>query len=191
MKPAPPSANTLRICLPRFAAARRPGEIHLLRLEAEVGVVEGIFEKDAAPSSLHVLALASEALALLRRVLAPAAHRLVVVEEREGRPYVAIPGFPYPDAEIDVVESYRQVPLVQTAHLLVDRFAHREAGPSDGAQALREKGTPEVALGIARAPAEDVSGHPVQSEQDAGVLDRLVRVEQLGADATDHTPEPL
>ena len=106
----------------------------------------------------------------------------MVDELGRGCPDVAMAGFSYPQAEVDIVEGDGQVFLVQVADLVVDGPAHGQTCRRHRRQALHQL----QALVIARRGARKMLvGMAGDAADHAAVLRRAIQVQQLRLDTAD------
>src|SRR5216684_7596362 len=172
---------------PRPPDARRPGEREVLRVEREVRVVGRVGEELVAPAPLHLLELAAEAHHLRRGGLAAAALRLAVDERGPGRPHVAQPSRAQAQAEIDVVEGDGQL-FVEAAHGEVRIASHQKTRGGEGREVLRQARPAEISFRVGGEVLVAVARDAADAEDDAGVLDGAVGVQQARAHRADTGP---
>ncbi len=99
-------------------------------------------------------------------------------------PEIAQAALAQPQAEIDVVEIDGEA-LVEPADLVPMRPRHREASGGDGGELMDETQPAEMIAMIGRQPPVEMPGIAAGADDDAGMLDRAVGIEQLGADRAD------
>ena len=80
-----------------------------------------------------------------------------------------------PDAEIDVVEGNGK-PLIKSSKLDEDIASYRDTSRSYARQILFEKGPPEIYTRSPGLTLEGMTGDSTQAENDAGVLNGVIRV---------------
>ena len=110
---------------------------------------------------------------------------LIVVCLGAGGEHVEQALLPELEAVVDIVVGDGEVFFVEAARRAVEfRFGH-EAGAGDGHVILRGDKAVEVAYRRARVALVAVPGRAVDAHDDPGVLDRIVRVIELGSDGAD------
>ena len=95
-----------------------------------------------------------------------------------GCPDDAIPGLPHPQTEVHVVEGHRKG-LVQAAHLIPHTGFHQQAGTGHAGEVLHGRGAEQIAAAALLLILVAVARVAAQPRDDARMLQRLVRVEQL------------
>ena len=105
-----------------------------------------------------------------------------MVQLGKGGEHVGIARLAHAHAEVHIVEGHGKA-LVQTVHFLVHALAHHQAGSGDGIDVLRIDQTAHIAGVPHREILVHVGCQRQEAEADAGVLDGIVRVEQLCAHA--------
>ena len=90
------------------------------------------------------------------------------------------------DAEVHIVEGHG-IALVQTAHFVVDLLADEQAGGGVSVDVLHIVQAAHIAVGAGGIVLVQMARHAADTEADTGVLDGIVRVEQLGT----HAAHPL
>ena len=165
--------------------ARGPGDGGLiLPFEAEIGTVIRVLVEQRLIFETDVGALVAEARQLLRRVVEAAGLGFVVNDRDVAEVEIAVAAPQRFAAERGVVERDLEM-FVEPADLLEQRAADGDAGASQGGHFARDAGKAEIAGGVRGEADEAVAGDAADAEDDAGVLDRAVRIEQLGADDAD------
>jgi len=130
-----------------------------------------------APARLHEGGLAGQPGLLLGGDVVAAAGRFVVVQHGMRRPHVAVSRRADAQAQVDIVEGDGKT-LVEPPHVVEHGLAHHEAGGGDRRQFLRQPQAPHLPGGSARLADVGMAGHAVEPQDDAGVLDAVVRVQQ-------------
>src|SRR5262249_29303473 len=82
-----------------------------------------------------------------------------------------------PDAEVDVVEGDRQL-FVESPQLLKHRPADHDAGRGRARHVLLQGAAAEIPGASARLPVTGVAGDAAKSQNNSGMLDAVVRIEQ-------------
>ena len=105
-----------------------------------------------------------------------------MVELGEGSEDVGVACLTNTDAEVHIVEGHG-IALIQTAHLVVDLLADEQTGGRVGVDVLYIVQPSHIAVGAGGIILVQMARHTADAEADAGVLDGIVRVEQLCAHA--------
>ncbi len=108
-----------------------------------------------------------------------------------GRPHRLPAGSPEAQAEIDVVEIDREGHGIETAHRPVLVAGDREAGGGDRGNLVGDPHPAEMARRFGRAAAQDMTRLAAEADDDAGMLEAPVLVEELGTDRADLRPHGL
>ena len=158
----------------------------ILRHHRQIRIVIGIpVPEDLRPSLLEDRHLILESSYLLRISLVKTAGLgLVVIQLRVRIIDDQITGLSYLHAEIYIVKGYSQF-LRETAHLIVNTLLHHKACSRDCAHILLTDDPVLVPCLAALLINECVTRDSAPSDDDAGMLDRVVLIVQSGADRSD------
>ena len=99
----------------------------------------------------------------------------MMVELDRGCPQDAPTCGTKPDAEIDVVEGNRK-PLIKSSQLEEDIAPYCHASRRYAREILLETGPTEISSSSAGVAVEGMTGDSAQAENDAGVLNGVIRV---------------
>lgn len=150
-----------------------------LSVQREVGIVEWVAAKGCAPFFDHELGFVEETSLGRRAIVAAAAQTLMMFRTEIWRPNDLEARITDFEAEVDIVECNRQMLCIEASHKLECLTSDQHSGGSDGGHLLREVSTSGIATFIARNTCMGMSGHVPNSEKYAGVLDGLVRIDEL------------
>lgn len=148
-------------------------------------MMEGIAQLISAPMALQRGQLAGKPLTVLLGAIAAPGLGFMVDEYRPR----FVEGLPAPrvqlETEIDVIEGNREIDFIKAADLQKLLLTHDETGSGDGTdllwQAIAKKITPVLVTQISMR----VRGTAADARDNAGMLQRAIRVEQASADRTD------
>ena len=90
-------------------------------------------------------------------------------------PDVSVARLSHAQAKIHVIESDRQILLIQTADRFKNGLFNHQTSSGDCRQILRQSRTPLVTQLIATNTHVDVPSHAPQTEHDTTMLQRVVR----------------
>ena len=107
-----------------------------------------------------------------------------MVELRERSKYIQIVLLPAAKTKVNIIERNCKC-LVQAAQLVINALFHHQARAGHRAHVLRVAKTPHVAQILAPLPVMHMPCRPVRAkaDHDSRVLDCLVRIIELAADA--------
>nr|GFD01319.1 hypothetical protein [Tanacetum cinerariifolium] len=169
-----------------------PVKMETAIVQGQVAVVRRVGGQNRQPLGIHMRLLAAEACELAfecGNVDGFLADTAFMEQARMRRPDVQIPLGADLEAEVHVIVGNRQVLLVETADLVIDRLADHQTGRRDHAVILVHQQTLHVAGRVASQTDERMRRRPFQAHDDAGVLDIAAGVEQFRADDSNFRPQ--